>query len=75
MSEAQLLADKYRAMYRAMIEKDTNSLSSLFSDDFVLEHMTGMRQDRESFFRYLKSGTLNYFSEELCDYSAHITVR
>ena len=54
-------------MYRAMIEKDAGTLALLLDESFHLVHMTGMRQNKESFIKYLQDGVLNYFSEELCD--------
>ena len=56
---------KYRAMYRAMIEKDGAALAKLLDDSFVLVHMTGMRQNKQAFIRAVENGTLNYFSEDL----------
>ena len=60
-----LFAEKYRAMYRAMIEKDGTSLNALLDENFVLVHMTGMRQNKQAFIRAVENGTLNYFSEDL----------
>ncbi len=48
-------------MYRAMIDKDTGALEDLLGEEFVLVHMTGMRQDRSAFLRAVEDGTLNYF--------------
>jgi len=33
-------------MYLAMIAKDTITLNSVHADEFVLTHMTGMRQPK-----------------------------
>ena len=68
-----LFVEKYRAMYRAMIEKDGAALNGLLDDNFVLVHMTGLKQDKRSFIRAVQDGTLNYFSEELRE--ASTTVR
>lgn len=52
----------YREMYRGMVEKDRRILSEVLDESFVLAHMTGMRQSKESFIRAVEDGTLNYSS-------------
>lgn len=49
-------------MYQAMIAKDTEVLEQLLDEDFVLIHMTGMRQSKREFIWAIKNGTLNYYS-------------
>ena len=66
MSEKEeIFTVRYRAMYRAMIDKDGTKLGKLLDNSFVLVHMTGMRQDKQEFIRAVENGTLNYFSEEI----------
>ena len=65
MSNNDSFAVKYRAMYRAMIEKNGTELNELLGSNFVLVHMTGMRQNKREFIRAVVTGTLNYFSEDL----------
>lgn len=52
----------YRRMYQGMVDKDREVLSEVLDADFVLIHMTGMRQSKEAFIRAVEDGTLNYFS-------------
>ena len=47
-----------------MITKDTEVLERLLEDDFVLIHMTGMRQSKQEYLRAIENGTLNYYSCE-----------
>ena len=54
----------YQQMYRGMVEKDRTLLSEVLADTFVLIHMTGMRQSKETFIRAVESGTLNYYSAD-----------
>ena len=54
----------YREMYGGMIRKDRETLSKVLDERFVLVHMTGMQQPKESFIRAVEDGTLNYFSAE-----------
>ena len=63
-SEKTALGQAYNEMYRAMIAKDTAALGRMLSDDFVLVHMTGMRQAKHDYLRAIANGTLNYYS---CD--------
>ena len=54
-------------MYQAMIAKDTEVLEQLLDEDFVLIHMTGMRQSKIEFIWAINNGTLNYYSYEDSD--------
>lgn len=65
MSDNDRFTIKYRAMYRAMIEKDGAALAKLLDESFVLVHMTGVQQNKQAFIRAVEDGTLNYFSEDL----------
>ena len=63
-NEKMALEQAYNNMYRAMIAKDTAALGRMLSDDFVLVHMTGMRQAKHDYLQAIANGTLNYYS---CD--------
>lgn len=52
----------YREMYQAMVVKDTATLNRLHADDFMLVHMTGMRQSKAAYIQAIADGTLNYYS-------------
>jgi hypothetical protein len=54
----------YDTLYKCMIKKDTVGLSKLLDSDFVLVHMTGMKQSKASFIQSTVDGTLNYYSCE-----------
>lgn len=54
----------YHQMYRAMVEKDTALLDRIHAQEFVLVHMTGMRQSKREYIRAIADGTLNYYSAE-----------
>ena len=49
-------------MCQAMIDKDTATLNEIHAPEFVLIHMTGMRQSKQDYVRAIADGTLNYFS-------------
>ena len=63
MGEKESLKQLYEHMYRAMIEKDEAVLREVLADDFVIVHMTGLRQDKDTYIRYIMNGTLNYFDK------------
>lgn len=63
MDETQI-KEQYRAFYRAAIAKDRAGMEATLDESFHLMHMTGMRQSREEYIRYILRGTMNYYSEE-----------
>lgn len=62
MSDKEQILQLYREMYRAMVAKDTATLNRLHADDFVLVHMTGIRQSKAAYIQAIADGTLNYYS-------------
>ena len=64
MTEEEKIRDIYRRYWGGMIQKDTDLLRSLMSDEYYLEHMTGVRQSKETFLRGLIGGTFNYYSAD-----------
>lgn len=64
MSDAQQIEQLYHEMYEAMITKNEEELNRVHDDSFLLIHMTGMKQDKQSYIRAIMDGTLNYFSAE-----------
>lgn len=64
------VTDAYHRLYAGMIAKDTTLLEEVLTPDFVLVHMTGLRQPKEAFIRAVADGTLSYFSAD----HAHVTV-
>jgi ketosteroid isomerase-like protein len=64
MDEMETIRELYRQYWRCMIAKDAPGLRAIMSDDYVLMHMTGVRQSREEFLRGLLEGTFNYYDAE-----------
>lgn len=60
-TDREQIAALYERLYRAMIAKDSATLASVMADDFVLIHMTGMRQTRRQYIDAILDGTLNYY--------------
>ena len=61
MTDEGLLRQLYEDMYAAMIAKDERELARIHDDDFLLVHMTGMRQDKAAYINAIQNGTLNYY--------------
>ena len=64
MNDKEAIRDMYRKYWQHMIDKDAGSLRGLMADDYVLTHMTGVSQTRESFLSGLSNGTFNYYSAD-----------
>lgn len=64
MSDIEIIKEMYRRYWRCMIDKDAPGLRALMSDDYVLTHMTGVRQSADTFIRGLLDGTFNYYSAQ-----------
>ena len=62
MNDKEQILQLYREMYQAMVVKDTATLNRLHADDFMLVHMTGMRQSKAAYIQAIADGTLNYYS-------------
>ena len=62
MTDEELLRQLYEDMYAAMVQKDEAELDRVHDDSFELVHMTGMRQDKNTYIRSILNGTLNYYS-------------
>lgn len=54
----------YKKMYQGMIDKNAKLLDKCLHDDFVLIHMTGLRQPKQVFINSILDGTLNYYHVE-----------
>lgn len=64
MSDKEEITQLYHDMYAAMVAKDEKELDCIHDDSFVLVHMTGMHQDKQTYIRAIMNGTLNYYSEK-----------
>ena len=64
MNDKEQIIALYYQMYQAMVEKDTATLNRIHAPEFVLVHMTGMRQSKQAYIQAIADGTLNYYSAE-----------
>lgn len=60
----QQIEQLYIQLCRAMIAKDTAVLNAIHADEYILYHMTGMKQTKQEYINAIADGTLNYFSAE-----------
>lgn len=74
MDDKQQIGQLYQQMYRAMVEKDIATLDSLHAPEFVLIHMTGMRQSKQQYLEAIADGTLNYYRATHEQMDIHIDV-
>ena len=72
MDEMETIRELYRQYWRCMIAKDAPGLRAIMSDDYVLMHMTGVKQPAEVFLKGLLDGTFNYYSAEHDDIEVEI---
>lgn len=61
--DEKFLKELYRKMWTALLSKDIKKLDELHAEEFILIHMTGLHQPRAEYFRCVRDGELNYFSE------------
>ena len=73
MKDEDQIKQLYHDMYDAMVAKDEAELDRVHDDSFILIHMTGMRQDKQTYIRAILDGTLNYYSETTEDLKIHIS--
>lgn len=64
MDDKTQLIILYENMYQFMIRKDTDNLAKILSDEFTLQHMTGMVQKKQEFLKAVRQGVLNYFAAD-----------
>ena len=64
MTDEEMCAQLYRDLCEASMCKDAQGMSGALADDYVLVHMTGMRQGKQAYIKAVCDGTLNYYSTE-----------
>ena len=64
MDDEEWICGLYREYWRCMIAKDADGLRGMMTEDYTLQHMTGVKQSAETFLKGLLDGTFNYYSAE-----------
>lgn len=73
MRDEEKLRRLYEDMYAAMVSKDEKELERIHDESFVLIHMTGMHQDKQTYIKSILNGTLNYYSAVTEDLDIQVT--
>ncbi len=63
-SDKEACAELYRSLCEASIRKDAAEISRMLADDYLLVHMTGLKQSKQDYLEALEAGVLNYYSAE-----------
>ena len=72
-TDEETLRAMYRALSDASMRKDAAAIRALTAPDYVLVHMTGMRQSGEDYIAAVTDGTLNYYSTEHDSIDVHVS--
>ena len=64
MDDVERIRGLYREYWRRMIAKDADGLRGMMTEDYILQHMTGVKQSAETFLKGLLDGTFNYYAAD-----------
>ena len=64
MDDVERIRGLYREYWRCMIAKDADGLRGVMTEDYTLQHMTGVKQSAETFLKGLLDGTFHYYAAE-----------
>lgn len=56
------IKELYAQMFEHMVAKNIPALDAMHAEDFVLVHMTGVRQTKQEYLHAVADGTLNYYA-------------
>jgi len=62
LTDEQQLKNLYNEMWTALLAKDISTLEKIHDENFILIHMTGMKQPKFEYLRCVRDGELKYFS-------------
>lgn len=57
--------EKFKQFQQAMIDKESNKLNEMLSEDYTLTHMSGKTQSKEEFIDDIINGVLNYYASTI----------
>lgn len=73
LDKSQLeVLQRFEEFQMAMINKDSDKLNEIISDNYTLTHMSGKTQTKEEFIDEILKGILNYYASKI--YEPEITV-
>ena len=72
MQDEEIIKKLYIDLCDASISKDLGKLNEILSDDYVLVHMTGIKQSKKDYIKSVKTGQLSYFDSKHENIQVHI---
>lgn len=61
MNDIEIITEIYKRLCDASIKKNINDLKEILADDYILIHMTGMRQSKQDYINSVINGELKYY--------------
>lgn len=61
MSDELMIKQTYYDLCNASINKDKNKLLSILDDNYILVHMTGLKQSKNEYINAVLTGDLKYY--------------
>ena len=61
MNNEEIIRNLYIALSDASINKDVSEFKNILADDYVLYHMTGMKQSKDDYISSVINGELKYY--------------
>ena len=61
MNDIEIITELYKRLCDASINKDIEALQEILADDYILIHMTGMRQSKQDYISSVIKGELKYY--------------
>ncbi|MBQ3407575.1 MAG: nuclear transport factor 2 family protein [Clostridia bacterium] len=61
MNDIEIITELYKRLCDASINKDIEALQEILADDYILIHMTGMRQSKQDYISSVINGELKYY--------------
>ena len=62
--DEQALKQLYIDLCQYSMDKDARGIASVLSDDYYLQHMSGMKQLKQEYIDAVLDGTLNYYTTD-----------
>ncbi|ATD65266.1 nuclear transport factor 2 family protein [Neisseria weixii] len=60
ISDEQVLANIYRQINQAMLDKNTETIGKLTTNDFTLTHITGYKQSKFEWLNHIETNKMQY---------------
>lgn len=61
MQDKEIIKELYIDLCESSINKDIDKLNNILADNYILEHITGMKQTKDDYINSVKNGELKYY--------------